>query len=121
MSKSVSETLDHLALLPPLLSLARQMQITRMDAAFKNGWRTPEELCQKYRAWHASLAKDQDRDVRLNEYSRTCTLFIEEIRANGGFAKEWSSLDPITLFGEIVNGERMGDGTLISIASKTNQ
>ena len=103
--------------LAQILFEARRLQIERINAAFKAGWRFPKGICHKYRSWYVSL--DTSGEKRKDAYTRTCNQFCAEVNETGGFPPGLTRLDPITLFGEICCGWRMENGTYKEEMSET--
>ena len=99
--------------LAEILAEARKLQVARMQAAFDGGWRLPEGVCQKYHERY--LSERRSAEVAAVAYLEMYGDFTAEIESAGGFPTEWSSLDPITLFGEICAGERTESGLVGSL------
>ncbi len=101
MTKSICDDEIPAAIRTALIE-ARRLQVERMEKAFSEGWCVPSDIAQRYRQWYASAS----REHRDEYYKVICEHFIEEVRERVGFPPEWTSLDPVTLFGEICTGER---------------
>lgn len=88
-----------------ILVRARELQIERLESAFKTGFKIPEDICEKYRQRYLLECKTGPGATESNQYTLLFAQFLEEVCAQLEIPGQLNSLDLMTLFGEICTGE----------------